>query len=352
MICLAARARTVMEHRCICFSWGSKATVRSTGTRGEGGGLGEKMASHTVFKPFLSRQPHKIVLSPQRSMTVSEDDDAQQIERDKKLALVLQCEENIQFAVSQRHEAVAESDVAEREVTSASAEALLHKQEEYTASCERDGEDRHFEMFSSSFVARETSLEAAECSDGSFVVVSEEDEKSSTSSSPLLVSDVENKSSDEEKISSDISSSLFVSDARSSDISSSYTWAAVASAGRDEDDEHCEQGIGMVPSVSLLREAMTNDASPIPTTSVRLKGTRQLYFFDIRRPDGGDVVFQAMLGEYGDIDPLLLNLKPPNRSAISIESLARDPTALSLAAIHASLGESTTDPKLLLEQYC
>jgi len=285
-------------------------------------------------------------------MTVSDDDDndavdaQQQIERDAKLALALQCEANINYAVAQREEMARINDSMDGvEVSLASSEARQLHEEFSDAATKEQGKEEYREITSTS-VDRNESFETAdegdeeELSDESYFIVSQDG-----NSSGVLISDEEKKASSPVLISDGDTKS---SDARSSDISSSY--AAVASAARGDSDEQVADGVGVVPSVSHLQpdESISSEPS-VSTLGGRPSSLRRWYFYDILHPEHGDSVFQALFGQYGDIDPLILNITPHKGRRVNIDTLAMNPRVLSLAAIHASLGDVQADPKLQLE---
>ena len=286
-------------------------------------------------------------------MTASEDDgdDAQQIEKDRKLALELQVEENIGFAAAQRQEVTEEHATFDEACIATTEAALGDERAQFQAANHeaRIRDDEYGEISSASAVAGVASLgprgegQEDDFDNESFHVVSSQN--SSDMSSGVLLSDDDKKTYSPILVSNQDGDS---SGKRSSDISSSY--AAAASSAQSESYQLNADGVGVIASVAHLRQdsstAKDESRTELTRTQVR-RGDRQEYFYDIRDNEGGDKIFQALLGEYGAIDTLLVNIKPQYKNA-----LATNPTARMEASRSITLEDAAFDPKLQLEQYC
>jgi hypothetical protein len=273
------------------------------------------------------------------TMTVSDEDDAaasapqKQLGRDALLALNLQVEENIEYARAAAQQRTVANEAAASTMTGTSMDddssMLVGECTTPSLSTREQGFDE-FEEVSSMSVARAASLSEREEED-EFLLVSD-------ISSAVAVSEEEKKSGSPVLVSGEDTSSY---DVLSSDFSSPFTYAQKATAALDEADHKVvADGIGMIPSVNHLRpESVASGTASLSeaTETVAPRGIRRAYFYDILHPERGDPVFQALLGQYDDTLPLLLNITSPNGKAANVDLLPTNPTALSLAARNASL---------------
>lgn len=286
-------------------------------------------------------------------MAVSDgdDDDAQQqqqLDHDAKLALQAQVEENVKFAVAQRQQTAVPIRHESGDAGSVTASSVLTFQDDDRTAASlatRPYDQDEYEEVSSMSVAREASLIAADGDESSYMMLSVGGRFSDISSF-VVVAEEEKKSSSPILISGEETSSYDVS---SSDYSSSY--AARASAAISSAEKHVTDGVGVVRSVSLLRQeesVASGDTRPLSesSTSATTGQVRAKYYYAEEDP-----IFQALFGDYNkQNDPLLISFKPPNGAAVNINMIATNQTSFSLAIMNATLVPA--DPKLQLKEYC